>query len=393
MFAGGPNSQTDDKPRGHVLVVDDVEAVGAAFARVLKSAGYTVECADDGRNATERLLLGRFDAIISDIAMPKMDGIALLRAVRERDLDVPVLLVTGNPTVDTAAKAVEYGALRYLRKPIAPKDLVSEIEKAVRLGRMARIKREALDLRGDSSLQLGDRAGLEVYFARAVTALWMAYQPIVRYSDRSVVAFEALMRSNEPRLPHPDAMLNAADRLDKLDTLGRAVRRHVGNTVTSSDVPSVFVNLHPKDLLDDDLFVRTSSLCRVASKVVLEITERAALDEVSDVSERIAQLRSLGFRIAIDDVGAGYAGLSSIAQLEPEVMKLDMTLVRNIDGEPTKQKLVSAMASLCREMNVDVIAEGVETAAERDALVSLGCDLMQGYLFARPGKPFPETRF
>jgi EAL domain-containing protein (putative c-di-GMP-specific phosphodiesterase class I) len=370
-----------------------MEAVAAVFERVLQQAGFEVMRADNGKQASMLLLHERFDAIISDIGMPQMDGIALLRAARELDLDVPVLLITGQPAVDTALKAVEYGALRYLLKPIAPSELVEQVEQAVRLGRMARLKREALALGGDSRMQLGDRAGLEACFARALEQLWTAYQPIVCYSAREVVAFEALMRSNEPRLPHPGDMLDAADRLDKLDVLGRVVRRHVGQTLASTRVPLVFVNLHPRDLLDRDLFAPDSALCRIASRVVLEITERASLEEIPDIKQRVAQLRGLGFRVAIDDVGAGYAGLNSIAQLEPEVMKIDMALVRDIDREPTKQKLVNAMTGLCREMNVLVVAEGVETASERDMLASLGCDLMQGYLFAKPGKPFPEVQF
>ena len=377
-----------------MLVVDDMEAVAAVFERVLTQAGFTVSRAANGEQAAQVLLREQFDAIVSDIGMPQMDGIALLRAVRDYDLDVPVLLITGQPAVDTALKAVEFGALRYLLKPIAPSELISQVEQAVRLGRMARLKREALAIgNGDKSMQHGDRAGLEACFARALDQLWTAYQPIVSYPACEVVAFEALMRSNEPRMPNPCDILSAADRLDKLDVLGRCVRRHVSRTLKDSSIPLVFVNLHPKDLLDKDLFAPDSELCRIASRVVLEITERASLDEVPDIKARVAQLRSLGFRVAIDDVGAGYAGLNSIAQLEPEVMKIDMALVRDIDREPTKQKLVAAMTGLCREMNVLVVAEGVETTHERDMLSALGCDLMQGYLFARPGKPFPQAHF
>ena len=98
----------------------------------------------------------------------------------------------------------------------------------------------------------------------------------------------------------------------------------------------------------------------------------------------------MGFRIAIDDLGAGYAGLTSFATLEPEFVKLDMSLVRDVDKNPTKKKLVRSMTSLCRDLGMLVVAEGVETLAERDVLVEAGCDLLQGYLLAKPGKPFPE---
>lgn len=382
-----------DGTRGAVLVVDDEPSLLAAYSRSIAAAGFIVSQANDGRQAMVEVSSKRFDAIVSDIAMPELDGMGLLRAVREHDLDVPVLLVTGSPDLETAVMAVEYGALRYLRKPLELAELNSVIEQAVRLGQIARLKRQALAIVGDQGKELGDRAGLEVGFGRALQNLWMAYQPIVCYSERRILAYEALLRSSESTLPHPGAIVDAAERLGKLETLGRAVRGHVASTISASSVQQVFINLHPRDLLDDELYSPEAPLTRIASRVVLEVTERASLDDIKDVQPRVASLRKLGFRLAIDDMGAGYAGLSSIAQLQPEVMKIDMALVRDVDTNPTKQKLVGAMARLCVEMEVTVIAEGIETAAERDTLVRLGCDVMQGYFFARPEKPFPEAVF
>jgi EAL domain-containing protein (putative c-di-GMP-specific phosphodiesterase class I) len=240
---------------------------------------------------------------------------------------------------------------------------------------------------------LGDRASLEIGFRRALEGLWMAYQPIVSYSKRRVIAYEALMRSTDRTLPHPGAIIDAAQRLGELQTLGRAVRRQVAQTLLKTPVPQVFVNLHPSDLQDDELYAKESPLSTIASLVVLEVTERASLDMVKDAQVRVARLRQLGFRIAIDDVGAGYAGLTSVAQLEPEVMKIDMSLVRDVDVSATKQKLIGAMTSLCGEMQVMVIAEGIETKLERDTVARLGCEHMQGYLFARPDTPFPNATF
>jgi EAL domain-containing protein (putative c-di-GMP-specific phosphodiesterase class I) len=153
------------------------------------------------------------------------------------------------------------------------------------------------------------------------------------------------------------------------------------------------VNLHPRDLLDEELYSSDSPLTSVADRVVLELTERASLDRVDDVAARVAELRRLGFQLAIDDLGAGYAGLTAFAELVPEVVKLDMTLVRNIHVDEVKQKLVGSMITICREMSLSVICEGIEVAAERDTLAALGADLLQGYLFARPDKPFPVAAF
>jgi EAL domain-containing protein (putative c-di-GMP-specific phosphodiesterase class I) len=224
--------------------------------------------------------------------------------------------------------------------------------------------------------------------------LWVAYHPIVHPGTRSIYGFEALLRSNEPSLPHPGAVLDAAERLGELVTLGRSIRERAAAPIESADgEQTLFVNLHVRDLLDPTLVDPDAPLSRIARRVVLEITERSSLDEVKDVKARVSELREMGFRIAIDDMGAGYAGLTSFALLEPEVVKLDMSLVREVHVSPTKQKVIRSMTSLCKDMGMLIVAEGVETPAERDALVDLGCDLLQGFLFARPGRPFPEVQW
>jgi EAL domain-containing protein (putative c-di-GMP-specific phosphodiesterase class I) len=155
----------------------------------------------------------------------------------------------------------------------------------------------------------------------------------------------------------------------------------------------LFVNLHVTDLLDSALYSHEAALSQIAHRVVLEITERSALDQVKDARNRVASLREMGFRIAVDDLGAGYAGLTSFALLEPEIVKLDMSLVRDVHKNNTKQKIIRSMAGLSKDMGMLVVAEGVETRDEREALIELGCDLLQGYLFARPGPPFPEVHW
>jgi EAL domain-containing protein (putative c-di-GMP-specific phosphodiesterase class I) len=101
----------------------------------------------------------------------------------------------------------------------------------------------------------------------------------------------------------------------------------------------------------------------------------------------------MGYSIAVDDLGAGYAGLTSFALLEPEIVKLDMTLVRDVHLNSTKQKLVRSMTQLAHDMGMMVVGEGVETVEERDAIVHLGCDLLQGFLFAKPSVAFPAVKW
>jgi EAL domain-containing protein (putative c-di-GMP-specific phosphodiesterase class I) len=297
-------------------------------------------------------------------------------------------MMTGKPTLESSNRALEYGAFRYLVKPVMPATLKDAVERASRMHDIARLKRQALELQGGEIKWLGDRAALDARFEKAMEGMWMAFQPIVSWHERKVYGYEALLRSVEPTLPNPGAFLEAAERLGRLQDLGRAIRARAALTPPPEDA-MLFVNLHAHDLKDEDLYLPQSPLARIADRVVLEITERASLEGVTDLAERIANLRSLGFKIAVDDLGAGYAGLASFAQLDPDIAKLDMSLVRDIDTHPTKQMIVRSMQKLCSDLGIQVVAEGVETVAERDALVACECDLLQGYLFAKPGRGFP----
>jgi EAL domain-containing protein (putative c-di-GMP-specific phosphodiesterase class I) len=217
-------------------------------------------------------------------------------------------------------------------------------------------------------------------------SLYMVYQPIFTLAG-DLFAVEALVRSEEPTLETAPAILDLTEALDQFQTLGRTVRERVdADLVKLAPGAAVFVNLHAEDVLDDALLDPEGPLGRAASRVVLEITERAALAEISEVQRRMARLRAMGFRIALDDLGAGYAGLTNFTELRPEIVKLDQTLVRGIDSDSVKRRLVASLVGVCRDIGTVVVAEGIETPAERDVLVDAGCDLLQGYLLGRPAR-------
>lgn len=381
-----------DEPKAKVLVVDDEPVTARSYARALTAAGFRVTIANDGREAADLAKSQGFDVIVSDIAMPDMDGLALLRAIRQSDLDVPMVFMTGSPAIESAVQAIEYGAFRYLLKPVAPAALLDVVERAARVHRLAKVRREAMLVRELEGKPIGDRAGLEARFASALEKMWVAAQPIVTWSGRQIFAYETLLRTDEPSLRSPLDFFDAAERLGRAPELGRIIRQRVAKQMKDTKA-DVFVNLHPSDLEDPELYAEDGALTPYAKQVVLEITERAALDRIHELQQRVTRLRALGYRIAIDDLGAGYAGLTSFAQLEPEVVKVDMSLVRGIDSSAVKQKLVRSIIALCTELGIHLIAEGIETPAERDTLVTLGGDLCQGYLFARPDRGFPTPKF
>ncbi len=391
MTTGGEAGSRDTGPeasgRGLVMIVDDEPNLLRAYSRLLGARGHQVHTAGDGESALRLLAEVKFDVVLSDIMMPGMSGLQLLTAVRQHDLDVPVILMTGSPALETAVEALENGAFRYLIKPVDATHLIEVIERTTRLHRLATAKREALELLGNSRMLVGDRAGLEASFARALSTLWMAFQPVVRWPENVIFGYEALARNEDATLARPDHLFDAAERLGKVRELGRRIRAAFALQVQSAPAEQVFfLNLHTSDLDDATLYDGDSSLSKVASRVILEITERASLSSVKDVRARVSDLRKLGFRIALDDLGAGYAGLTSFAQLEPDVVKLDMSLVRGADADKTKQAILSTFINLCRDLEMQVVAEGIETVQERDILASLGCTLFQGYLFGKPAR-------
>jgi EAL domain-containing protein (putative c-di-GMP-specific phosphodiesterase class I) len=372
-----------DGGKGRVLIVDDDDALRAVYAESLRDAGYRVDAAAGGREAIDQLQEREYDTVLSDILMPGMSGIDLVRAVRELEMDTPVILMTGNPGLETALQALEHGVVKYLLKPIAESDLRRAVDEAVRLKVIGRLKREALLHLGRQDWEAADAAALHVRLNRALASLRMVYQPILQVSSGAAFGYEALVRTGERSLPNPIALFEAAERLARVTELGRAIRARVAADA-SPRPESLFVNVHAAELSDESLYIPPP--LNHGAGVVLEITERASLEGVPDVRQRIGRLRELGFRIAVDDFGAGYSGLTSFALLEPEVVKLDMALVRSVDLTPVKRRLIGSMVAVCKEMGTLVVAEGVETEAERATLVDLGCDLLQGFLVGPPAE-------
>ena len=320
----------------------------------------------------------------------------LLRVVRAYDHDVPVILMTGEPEVATAIDAIELGALLYLCKPVPVSQIVAAVDRGRRLHEMARLKRDAMRTLGLRPTDASDRAGLSAGLDRAMAGLTVALQPIVSVNGRRVVAHEALLRSTEPMLSNPPAVIGAAERLGRLHEVGRLVRRHAAEALRKLPEPTMlFVNLHPQDLLDPELADPRSPLGRVSDRVVLEITERAPLDDVPEAGARVSILRYMGYRFALPRrPRRGQHGPRRVrTRCEPDFVKLDMSLVRDIELSAPRPRLVRGLVSLCEALRSTLIAAGVETDEEYKTFKDLGCDLMQGYLFARPAAEPPPVHW
>jgi EAL domain-containing protein (putative c-di-GMP-specific phosphodiesterase class I) len=214
-----------------------------------------------------------------------------------------------------------------------------------------------------------------------------AYQPIIDTEIGTIFAYEALVRGRGGQSAGsvlnqiPADQMYRFDRAARISALQLAAR--LGLTVRLS------LNFLPRALQRfPDAVSSTVAAAREAQvplgNVILEVTEGEAVHDPNGFAERMNEYRAQGIQFAIDDFGAGYAGLTLLAEFQPDLVKLDMQLVRNIDSKGPRQAIVRAVIQACDDLGIDVIAEGVETEAEYHWFRRVGVHLFQGYYFARP---------
>ena len=216
------------------------------------------------------------------------------------------------------------------------------------------------------------------------------YQPIVDARAGTIAAYEALCRPTDPVFVSPLELIHAAETAGRVAPLGQALREVAVAPIDRLPAgTSLFVNIHPLEVGDRLLDPKLEPvIAAIAPRIVLEITEGTALQGFDRVRAVLKRVKALGFRIALDDLGAGYAGLNSLALLEPDFIKLDMAMLRGIGYSSRSARLVRRITEFADGEGMRVIGEGIETAEERAVVTDLGCHLLQGYFFSRPAPPF-----
>jgi len=223
-----------------------------------------------------------------------------------------------------------------------------------------------------------------------------AFQPIVDANAREVFSHEALIRgpSHEPACRILGQV--SADRLLEFDQKARI--EAIGMAVRLGIVSRLNLNFMPQSLHSRAAILTTLEAADrfhlPIDRLVLEVTEGAVIDDQAQFAEVINEYRGLGLKVAIDDFGAGYSGLNLLTDFQPDQIKLDMKLVRGIEHHGPRQAIVRAIDQVCRDLGIDVIAEGVETVEEYAWLANEGVRLFQGYLFAKPAfESFPPVHY
>jgi EAL domain-containing protein (putative c-di-GMP-specific phosphodiesterase class I) len=216
----------------------------------------------------------------------------------------------------------------------------------------------------------------------------MAFQPIVDVARRQVFAHEALVRGVNGESA---GSLLAKVTSENLYAFDQSCRIKAVELAARLQVPAmVSINFMPNAVYQAETCIRATLEAAQRfnlplDKIIFEVTEQEQVLDIDHLSGILKAYRKQGFMTAIDDFGAGYAGLNLLADFQPDLIKLDMELIRNIDSDSVRQILVESTLDMCRKLKVRVIAEGIETQAELQTLQHMGVELFQGYLLAKPG--------
>ncbi len=225
--------------------------------------------------------------------------------------------------------------------------------------------------------------------ACAGEGLSSAFQPIVDVARGVAVGYEALARFDHQSEHHPAAWFAAAHEHGRRPELEAAALRS-GLGAREALPPNCFlsINLSP-DLLTHERVRAVWQEHRDLTGVVVELTERAPIESYNALADDLAALRGAGAVLAVDDAGAGYAGLLHLLKLRPSIIKLDRQLVCDLDLDEAKRALIEMLGTFCGRIDASLLAEGIEREGELAAVATLGVPLAQGYLLGRPGPPWP----
>jgi EAL domain-containing protein (putative c-di-GMP-specific phosphodiesterase class I)/GGDEF domain-containing protein len=220
--------------------------------------------------------------------------------------------------------------------------------------------------------------------------------PVVRLATMEVIGYEALSRGPlNSEFERPDKLFKIAYDTDLVLKLERLCRKRALETARRMQPGRImFINVEPEAVADPELRdVVFSSLVAESdlapSSIVLEITERSAIADFGAFRSTIEYLRALGFGVAVDDAGAGYGSLQCLAEIKPEWLKIDLSLVQGVDTDEVRSQLIDSLVTFAGRMDVKLIAEGIETTGQLAKLLELGVEFGQGFLFAQPCEPFP----
>jgi len=365
-----------------ILLVDDDQSITDMLTMLFETRGYRVTTAHSGEEALQKAS-SSIDLVLLDIILPDQAGFHVCRKLKENKetRDVSIIILTGKLMTQDITEALYLGADDYLIKPFEYEELVARMEAVMRRGGMN--GRENLSLDGDNG------AIMELRKIVDEELIVPYFQPIFLLEPFRLYGYEALSRpKTQSALGSPELLFKLAVQFGFYQDLELiAWKKSLKYASDNLGDKKLFLNCNPY-LVEGPKFITIQSLFNdisiTPSDVFLEITERSAISNFKSFYEYLKAFRDFGFHFAVDDVGGGYASLESIVETRPEVVKIDRHILTNLSRDAFKQSIVKFMVSFCKENNILLVAEGIETKDDFCIIKKLGIDAGQGYYFGRP---------
>lgn len=377
-----------------ILIADDEQTVLDTLAAVvgLEPDLEVVAEARDASTAIELAAQQQPDVAILDVRMPGGGGPRAAREIIRRSPPTRVLALSVHEDATTVLTMLRAGAHGYAVKGDSTQEIVDAIHRCLRdeptlsgsvTNDLAHVLAEGLHRVTQGSRRQRDRHA-RVQRVLDGNRLSMVFQPIVDLKDGTIAGVEALARiATRPTRPPNEWFAEAAAVGLLLELELAAIEAAVAHLESLPESCYLSVNISPETIVSSELAEALASV--PLERLMLEVTEHAPVDDYATLTEALSPLRAEGLRVAVDDAGAGFASLRHIVRLCPDLVKVDLTLIRNIDGDEVRRAVVSALAAFASQIGAKIVAEGVETAGELAALRAIGVRFAQGFHLGVPG--------
>jgi EAL domain-containing protein (putative c-di-GMP-specific phosphodiesterase class I) len=318
------------------------------------------------------------------VRLPGGGGEIVAAEARRSAPETRVVALSACDDAGTIMGMIRAGAMSYIVKGTAGDEVLDGIHRAIR--GQASMPASAATAVGAELRGQGEEARGKVILLRHVLdhdLMSIVFQPVVDIETREPIAFEALCRVNlPPRRPPNNWFADAADHDLGLEFELHAIRLALAHLSHLPDECPLHVNASPAVAMSPELALLFKGIA--PGRIILEITEHTRIDDYPALAAALAPLRAAGVAIGVDDAGSGFSSMSHIVNMEADVIKVDISLVRDIHLNKMRRAMVGALAEFARQAEALVIAEGVELEEERATLITLGVTAAQGYLFGRP---------
>ncbi|MBK1988897.1 EAL domain-containing response regulator [Sphaerospermopsis aphanizomenoides BCCUSP55] len=393
-----------------ILVIEDEESVRENLVDLLTAEEFETVSAHNGKIGLNLAISQLPDLILCDMMMPEMDGYGVLTALRKEPLTatIPFIFLTAKSAKSDFRQGMDLGADDYLTKPFTRSELLSAIKN--KLEKYASLKKylsaqmavnkltprmQLLDKILNQTITKDDFQGWEVY-----------YQPIIDINSGKIIAAESLLRwySDELGQISPGEFIPLAEKNGLIISIDNWVLKNVCHQMrvwrdAGIKPLTVAVNLSAVEFNQPDLSAKIINLIENNNLdpncLEIEVTESMIMDDVQSAIAIMNELRSHGIKIAIDDFGTGQASLNYLHFFSVNTIKIDRSFVQNVDHDYQKSVITKSLIKMAHELNLKIIAEGVETEAELSFLRQNNCDAIQGFIFSRalPTLEFEQVLF